>query len=142
MIGDRRVVKISEGGYWPPEMIGMEFDATEDADGDLIFNHNYGRWGASQQRGSKFPCEIISRLDNAKTPAHDDAVNPSHYKRSKEILGVEVYDILKFFFFDSPDKWNAGKYLLRAGHKDSELTDLKKSVWYLTKRIEQLETED
>lgn len=64
-----------------------------------------------------------------------DPVNPNHYKRSKEVLGVEVVDILQFFFPNDPLLWNAGKYLLRAGHKDDLVQDLRKLVWYVEKRI-------
>jgi hypothetical protein len=35
--------------------------------------------------------------------------------------------------------WTAAKYLSRAGKKDSLLQDLKKALWYLSKRIELLE---
>lgn len=62
-----------------------------------------------------------------------DPVNhPSHYTR---VPGMEVIDILEGFFSDDPLLWQVGKYLLRAGHKDSTIQDLKKAQWYLTRRI-------
>ena len=64
-----------------------------------------------------------------------DAVNPQHYKRSKEALGVEVIDILEYFFPDDPLMWQVGKYMLRAGHKDGLVQDLEKARWYLDRRI-------
>lgn len=70
-----------------------------------------------------------------------DQVNPSHYKRSLDVLGVEVFDILQFFFPQDPIGWQVGKYALRAGHKDSELTDWHKLVWYAQKKVEQLEAD-
>lgn len=65
-----------------------------------------------------------------------DEVNPHHYKRSIEGLGVEVIDILEFFFGDDPLLFNAGKYLLRAGHKGDLVTDLEKLKWYVQRRID------
>lgn len=66
----------------------------------------------------------------------EDEVNPHHYKRSIEGLGVEVIDILEFFFGDDPLLFNAGKYLLRAGHKGDLVTDLEKLKWYVQRRID------
>lgn len=66
----------------------------------------------------------------------EDEVNPHHYKRSIEGLGVEVIDILEFFFGDDPLLFNAGKYLLRAGHKGDLVTDLEKMIWYAKRRID------
>lgn len=66
--------------------------------------------------------------------AHD-AVNPQHYKRSQEVLGVEVIDILEYFFPDDPLMWQVGKYILRAGHKDEFVQELEKARWYLDRRI-------
>lgn len=64
-----------------------------------------------------------------------DMVNPDHYKRSKEVLGVEVIQILDFFFGDDPHLWQVGKYLLRAGHKPGATEDLDKALWYLEHKL-------
>lgn len=66
-----------------------------------------------------------------------DLVNPDHYKHSKDSLGVEVADILDYFFPDNPWLWNAGKYLLRAGHKPSadKKTELGKLKWYVDREL-------
>ena len=32
--------------------------------------------------------------------------------------------------------WNAGKYLLRAGHKEYYVQDLEKAVWYIQREID------
>lgn len=62
-----------------------------------------------------------------------DQINPPHYRRCKEVLGVEVIDILEFFFPNDPLMWNAGKYLLRGGHKDGApmVIERGKAIWYL-----------
>lgn len=66
-----------------------------------------------------------------------DQINPPHYRRSIDALGVEVIDILEYFFPDDPLMWQVGKYLLRAGHKDDLVQELKKARWYLERRIRQ-----
>lgn len=75
----------------------------------------------------------------------DDSVveHPKHYN---DVEGMpEVWDILDAFFPDNPLVWNAGKYLLRAGRKDSnsEIQELEKMVQYAQRRIDKLkETEN
>ncbi len=63
--------------------------------------------------------------------------HPSHYG------GDNIYEAIKVI-----DAWNLGfalgntvKYISRAGKKDpnKELEDLKKAMWYLQHRINQLE---
>lgn len=66
-----------------------------------------------------------------------DQVNPDHYKRAISLVGVEVIDILEAFFPDDPLMFNAGKYLLRQGHKpgaDANV-DRQKAVWYINRAI-------
>lgn len=65
-----------------------------------------------------------------------DPINPSHYKDGK----IEVIDYIE-------DKnlgfclGNAVKYISRAGKKDKlkEVEDLKKAIWYIERRINELE---
>ena len=69
--------------------------------------------------------------------------HPSHYNWFKDKCGIEVIDIARHLDFD---KGNAIKYILRSGHKQEkgytsiqkEIEDLKKAIWYLNDRIEQL----
>ena len=70
----------------------------------------------------------------------NDVVNhPSHYTDGK----IEVIDYIE-------DKGlgfclgNAIKYISRAGkkHKDKEVEDLKKAIWYIERRIYELEKGD
>ena len=63
--------------------------------------------------------------------------SPSHYKRG----GVELADTIDAFELG---RWEAqaAQYLFRARFKDAganELEDLKKAVWFLSRRIDQLE---
>ena len=62
----------------------------------------------------------------------DDVVNhPSHYTRGP----VEVIDIIEGFGLNY-HLGNVIKYVLRAGHKNDALEDLKKARWYLDREIE------
>lgn len=62
--------------------------------------------------------------------------NPPHYTTGK----IEVYD----FIFDQKleyEEGNAVKYISRAKHKNNRIQDLKKAVWYLLRKIDNLEKE-
>ena len=73
------------------------------------------------------------------TPTYDK-INPSYYN------DLGVYSAVHII-----QKWglgfcvgNALKYIQRAGKKPetNEITDLKKAVWYLTRRIYELDPEN
>ena len=67
----------------------------------------------------------------------DDPVNhPAHYTDGS----IEVIDFIEDKNLDF-HLGNAVKYIARAGKKDPDKTveDLKKAVWYLNRRIAQLE---
>lgn len=69
----------------------------------------------------------------------NDAVNhPSHYTDGK----IEVIDFIEDKNLDFC-LGNAVKYISRAGKKDpeKEIEDLKKAVWYINRRIQELEQE-
>ena len=76
-------------------------------------------------------------------PRIDRVSHPKHYTWLKDKCGVEVIDITRHMDFCLG---NAVKYLLRAGHKteqgytDREKTieDLRKAVWYINDKINQL----
>ena len=59
--------------------------------------------------------------------------HPSHYKGNK----FEAIDIIEDYKLNF-NLGNALKYLLRAGHKDDYVQDLKKAIWYLNREIETL----
>lgn len=76
-----------------------------------------------------------------------DKVNhPSHYTWLKSVCGIEVIDITRHMDFCLG---NAVKYILRAGHKyeegysdlDKTIEDLRKAVWYINDKIQQLEND-
>ena len=70
-----------------------------------------------------------------------DRINPDYYK--KHPSGVECIDITRHYCFSIG---NAIKYLWRAGLKteeglqdrEKEIEDLRKAIWYINDRIEQL----
>lgn len=66
-----------------------------------------------------------------------DAVDhPNHYNTG----GIEVIDAIEAWGFgEGFNRGNAIKYIARAGHKDSEIEDLKKAAWYIQREIERLE---
>ena len=69
-----------------------------------------------------------------------DTVNhPTHYNvgRIEVIDAIEAWGLGKGF-----NRGNAIKYIARAGHKDSEIEDLKKAAWYIQREIERLEKEE
>ena len=66
-----------------------------------------------------------------------DTVNhPTHYNigRIEVIDAIEAWGLGEGF-----NRGNAIKYIARAGHKDSEIEDLKKAAWYIQREIERLE---
>jgi hypothetical protein len=66
-------------------------------------------------------------------PRNNDPVNhPGHYTFGK----YEVIDVLEDWFPADTLLWQVGKYIARAGRKESMTEDLKKAAWYLKRRIE------
>jgi len=81
--------------------------------------------------------ELLEHLRNKMEMVN----NPEHYGGKEN-----VYEAIKVI-----DAWNLGfclgntvKYISRAGkkHKEKELEDLKKALWYLQHHIETLENND
>jgi hypothetical protein len=77
--------------------------------------------------------ELENRMDAVLTGEVD---HPSYYNRGQ----IEVIDAI--------EDWQLGfhlgsavKYIARAGHKDPRtiITDLRKAVWYINRKIDQLE---
>lgn len=70
-----------------------------------------------------------------------DRINPDYYKSHPS--GVECINITRHYCFSIG---NAIKYLWRAGlkteeglqDKEKEIEDLRKAIWYINDRIEQL----
>ena len=65
--------------------------------------------------------------------------HPSHYNTGS----IEVIDAIEDWGFgEGFNRGNAIKYIARAGHKNSEIEDLKKAAWYIQREIERLEKEE
>lgn len=83
---------------------------------------------------------------SAYTYKSDKVEHPSHYTWLKDKCGIEVIDITRHMDFCTG---NAVKYLLRAGYKSEEgysnkdktIEDLKKAIWYINDKINQLSNE-
>lgn len=74
-----------------------------------------------------------SDLDNEKV----EMVNhPKHYNTGK----YEVIEVLQDWFPNDPLSWQVCKYIARAGkkHKDKEIEDLEKALWFLQYKIDEL----
>ena len=67
----------------------------------------------------------------------DVVKRPSHYQGKG---GLQAIDVIEAFGLQG-NKWQAAKYILRAGKKEknSELQDLKKAAFYIQREIENLE---
>ena len=63
--------------------------------------------------------------------------HPSHYQGKK----FEVIDIIEDYDLDFC-LGNAIKYILRCGKKDESVQELKKAIWYLERKISQLNKKD
>jgi hypothetical protein len=80
--------------------------------------------------------KICPKRKTLNIPAIDPVNRPAHYTDGK----IEVIDYIE-------DKGlgfclgNAIKYISRAGkkYKDKEIEDLKKAIWYIERRIKELE---
>lgn len=76
------------------------------------------------------PKQYLSELKSKEMVNH-----PSHYQTSS---GMEVIDVIEAFNLGFC-LGNVVKYILRAGHKDDILQDLKKAKWYLEREIATIE---
>jgi hypothetical protein len=67
----------------------------------------------------------------------NDLVNhPSHYNIGK----IEVIDFIEDQKLDF-HSGNAVKYVCRAGKKGDEIEDLKKAIWYLERKIKNIQAQ-
>jgi len=67
-----------------------------------------------------------------------DPINPPHYNDLK----IQPIDVIEAWGLDFPCG-NVIKYLARAGRKTPKrLQDLKKSLWYLIRAVEECEREE
>jgi hypothetical protein len=68
--------------------------------------------------------------------------HPKHYNTGK----FEVIDVLQDWFKNEPLLWNSVKYLARWNKKGrgkkAYITNLKKALWYLQRKIDELELDE
>ena len=84
----------------------------------------------------------LYQLAEKAEKGHIDMVNhPPHYTQG----GLETIDIMEAKStpeeFKGHLKLTAMKYLTRAGHKESELQDAKKTQWYVNRWVKTIEKE-
>jgi hypothetical protein len=106
------------------------------------FTKHYG--DVIKKISDKWKAKRIEVIDPEYIGASSDAVNhPPHYTWLKDKCGVEPIEIIRHMDFSLA---NAFKYLLRAGYKrqegmsmpDSIKQDLRKAIWYIEDKINNL----
>ena len=73
--------------------------------------------------------EIVADVNQAISQ-HDSVNHPTHYTSG----GIETIDFIEAKKLGY-NLGNVVKYITRAGHKGSQLEDLRKAQWYLTREI-------
>jgi len=63
--------------------------------------------------------------------------HPAHYTYGR----IECIDFIEDKGLNF-SRGNAVKYIVRAGHKENELEDLKKARWYIDREIKRLEVDE
>lgn len=85
---------------------------------------------------------ILSDVKKIVGNSTDPVNHPDHY----ETNGIECFDAIQASQGDDSAVnfavCNAFKYIWRNQHKDAQIQDLKKAVWYLNKAIDILEGEE
>jgi len=85
----------------------------------------------SKQRNPIIVKATILNDGNVDHPAHYGGDVPHEVVKCLEAWGLEADALL----------WNSVKYIARSAKKGHQIEDLEKAVWYLRRRIAQLETE-
>lgn len=75
--------------------------------------------------------DIYSLNDSNKSNIEMNVNHPKHYQSK---TGLEAIDVIEAFNLDFC-LGNVVKYILRCGHKDNEVQELKKAKWYLEREI-------
>jgi hypothetical protein len=100
------------------------------SENNLIVGH-YGSCSYGLPRVTKFP--PMPKCKPLKEEV--DPVNkPEHYQYS----GIEAIDVIDAWELDYY-LGNTIKYICRYKHKEKPLIDLKKALWHLNKKIEEME---
>ena len=85
--------------------------------------------------GDYMQAGFISPIEYKPPSIPDTINNPAHYTQGREIEPLNVIEDWKLDFYLG----NALKYIARAGRKENEIEDLKKAVFYLNRKIDNLE---
>lgn len=79
----------------------------------------------------------MTKYNFGEIPSESDPVNhPSHYTAYS---GLEIIDLTEQMNFN---RGNAVKYITRAAFKGSEIEDLKKARWYISRELSRLGVND
>ena len=84
----------------------------------------------------EYEMELIEPNDDPGEPVEDMVNHPPHYTQYE---GFEVIDIVEQLDYL---RGTAVKYIMRAGSKWDEIQDLEKAIWYLQRKIDNLEAQD
>ena len=76
----------------------------------------------------------FKKFECTQAPTSDTINNPAHYTQGREIEPLNVIEDWELDFYLG----NALKYIARAGRKENEIEDLKKAVFYLNRKIDNL----
>ena len=76
--------------------------------------------------------DIVENTEQRK----ETVKHPAHYNKLPS--GIECIDVVEWFNFN---KGNAIKYVWRAGHKNDEIEDLRKAIFYLEAETDKLQRE-
>lgn len=85
--------------------------------------------GLARKRAAEAKQVTVVSRKGADRREREEINHPAHYQAGR----MEVADVCEAFDCD----WHTGtaiKYLLRAGKKDAEIADIKKALWYITRR--------
>lgn len=92
---------------------------------DSVYSENYG---CMTMRNDK--CSSFNEIKEEKI---EKVNHPKHYNQ-----GIEAIDIIESWGLNF-SLGNAIKYVLRAPHKDNQVEDLKKSIWYIERELERIQ---
>ena len=128
---------ISEADVTPPCYIEV-YDLLKDVFvSNLMTPDSLESWRIGQERAHVWqPFDPKETEIVMKSSTHNDAINPKHYSTYME--GYQWIDTMsRIQRFKDPEVFKGAvelqvrKYLDRNGHKDEELQELQKALWYL-----------
>lgn len=114
-------------------------------DTKIVLPFDASRSDVADERQSNLPAvpaELVDTLVEAEKAAvglmaTNEVDHPPHYCHGRKFEPIDVIEDWDLGYHLG----NAVKYISRAGRKDDELVDLKKAIFYIKRRIKQLEAE-